>query len=167
MEGGWLGILLEMLVALLLLATVVYCAIVARKLDRLRSAQAGMRDTIKELGAATRKAEAAIKGLKATVQASEEDLSRRIEAARQLSQDLMEHRQQAEQIMTKIATLQRGKGHEAPGHGMPQLDPEQALAIQALRRAKLGFGGNREDELVTQGGADAHGFERRKRGWGR
>ncbi|MET0313796.1 MAG: DUF6468 domain-containing protein, partial [Hansschlegelia sp.] len=85
---GILGFAIEGMVALLLSATIVYCAVLDRRLKRLRADEGAMRQTIGELVAATHAAERSIIGLRATVGACEETLSERLGRAQALSLEM-------------------------------------------------------------------------------
>lgn len=82
------GLILEGLVAALLVATIGYCYVLTRKLERLRASQGDLRQVIVELVGATQKAESAISGLKATADETDARLSEKLTKARALIEEL-------------------------------------------------------------------------------
>lgn len=82
------GLLLEGLVAVLLLATIVYCAILYRRLAGLRGGQQEMRQLIAEFDEATGRAEAGVAELKAANAAILNDLGAESRKARALADEL-------------------------------------------------------------------------------
>ena len=68
------GLVIESLVAVLLLLTIGYCALLNKRLKLLRNDEQSMRGTIAELVTATEIAERAIGGLKVTVRECDDNL---------------------------------------------------------------------------------------------
>ncbi|WP_164919604.1 DUF6468 domain-containing protein [Hansschlegelia zhihuaiae] len=99
------GLAIESLVAVLLVATIFYCATLDRRLRRLRSDETTMRDTITELVGATHAAERAIAALRATVAQSEETLSERLGKAAALSEQMAVQLADGEQVIERIAKI--------------------------------------------------------------
>ena len=83
-----IGLLLEAFVALLLMVTVGYCFVLNRKLARLRSHHAELREVVAQLNTATFAAQAAIAGLKETTLEADRTLSDRLKTAARLSDQL-------------------------------------------------------------------------------
>jgi Domain of unknown function (DUF6468) len=77
--------MIERLVATLLLVTIGYCAILNRRLKRLKADERVMRSIIGELAAATERAERSIAGLKLTVQDCDQTLGERLRMAERLT----------------------------------------------------------------------------------
>lgn len=100
-----IGLVIESLVAVLLIATIVYCAVLDRRLRRLRSDEGMMRDTVMELVSATHAAERAIAGLRATVAQSEETLADRLGRAQSLSDEMAGQLGAGEEVIGRIATI--------------------------------------------------------------
>ncbi|MDZ4369194.1 MAG: DUF6468 domain-containing protein [Afipia sp.] len=83
-----LGVLLEAIVCLFLVATIAYCAMLDRRLRAMRSGQDGLRDLVRDLNAATTQAASAIGNLKKASAATGEDLGEGIRRARALADEL-------------------------------------------------------------------------------
>ena len=76
-----LGFTIEVLVAILLGITIVYCAILNNRLKRLKADEQSLKGTIAELITATQIAERAVAGLKSTAHECEATLGERLRAA--------------------------------------------------------------------------------------
>ncbi len=83
-----IGLILDVLLALLLVATLTYCLVLSRKLDYLRSGQGELRQIINELGIATENAERAIHGLRVTADETDHRLSDKLARARTVIDEL-------------------------------------------------------------------------------
>jgi hypothetical protein len=82
------GVIVEMLVAILLALTIIYCTSLNRRLKVLKADEQSLRATISELVTATEIAERAIAGLKLTVQECEAGLGERLRSADRFTADL-------------------------------------------------------------------------------
>jgi hypothetical protein len=82
------GVIVEMLVAILLALTIIYCVSLNRRLKLLKADEQSLRATISELVTATEVAERAIGGLKLTVQECEAGLGERLRSADRFTADL-------------------------------------------------------------------------------
>jgi len=82
------GVIVEMLVAILLALTIIYCVSLNRRLKLLKADEQSLRATISELVTATEIAERAIAGLKLTVQECEAGLGERLRSADRFTADL-------------------------------------------------------------------------------
>lgn len=125
------GFLIESLVAVLLVMTIVYCAILDRRLKRLRNDEATMRGTITELVAATHGAERAIAALRATVVTSEETLAERLGRAEQLSQHMAGQLGEGEEVIERIARIAKA----AREHTERVTSREEVRRVEAEREA--------------------------------
>lgn len=105
MTEGILGFAIEAMVALLLSATIVYCAVLDRRLKRLRADEGAMRQTIGALVAATHAAERSIIALKSTVGSCEETLSERLGRAQALSEEMAGQLGAGEQVIERITRI--------------------------------------------------------------
>ena len=127
-----IGMILEVLVAVLLVVTVVYCAILDRRLKALRSGQDGLKAIIEGLDGATRRAQTSIGELRAAAEATGMNLSGHVAKARALSDEL--------QIMLEAGNVlaDRLEGSRAGAHGAV---PRETHAPQAPKpqapRAKI------------------------------
>jgi hypothetical protein len=123
----------EIVLSGLLLATVVYCALLERKLSALRKGQDGLRETIGELNRAIVSASVSMRTLRATADDAGKVLQEQIGKARGLIDELSLLNVSGERIAQRIAT---GGPAKAPSSMMPA-----ALAnrLDALRpRAATG-----------------------------
>ncbi|WP_020177597.1 DUF6468 domain-containing protein [Methylopila sp. M107] len=100
-----IGFAIELLVAVLLAATIFYCAVLDRRLKRLRNDETSMRGTITELVGATHAAERAIQALRATVAQSEETLADRLGRAEQVSTQMAGQLGEGEEVIARIARI--------------------------------------------------------------
>lgn len=82
------ALILEGLVAVLLVITVVYCAVLDRRLRALRAGQDGLKALIEGLDAATQRAQAGIGDLKTAAASAADRLAPEIAKARALSDEL-------------------------------------------------------------------------------
>jgi len=82
------GLAVELVLLVLLAATIAYCAVLNRKLTRLRGAQDELRDIVDELSATTQNAQAAIQGLRETTDEAEARLADKLHKAKLLTNEL-------------------------------------------------------------------------------
>ena len=141
MTANLLGLAIESLVAILLTATIVYCAVLDRRLRRLRSDEGAMRDTIKELISATHAAERAIVGLRATVTLSEETLAERLGRAQSLSEQMAGQLGAGEEVIGRIATIAKAaRDHAERVTSREQIerleDEREAMRMEVRREAE-------------------------------
>jgi chromosome segregation ATPase len=111
-----LGVAIETLVAILLVLTVGYCALLNRRLKRLKADEHSLKATIGELITATEIAERAIGGLKHAVRDVNENLGNQLASATQLSEHLKRQLAEGDHVMrrlTKIAIAARPPQVEA------------------------------------------------------
>lgn len=104
---GPLGLLIETLVSVLLAVTIVYCVMVSRKLERLRTDQAALRDVVRELTSATGQAQAAIGDLRGTVSQAESSLMAKLEAAQALETRLNTAKKGADTLIARLKIISR------------------------------------------------------------
>ena len=145
MIEGSLGLIVEGLVSILLVATIFYCISVNRKLERLRHEQKGMHNFIRELSLATNSADKAIQGLRLTVQDSGAELATQIDKGRNMSRTLKGEIESAEQTLNKLVVLASSAGNSlneqavAPPATMEPLGISQSRSLKELRNSMLGF----------------------------
>ncbi len=99
------GLTIESLVAVLLLLTIIYCARLNSRLERLRADEGAMKARVAELVTATEAAERAIAGLKATVRECKETLDPRLRDAEILSGALAENMKAGEDVLGHLRKL--------------------------------------------------------------
>lgn len=136
------GLAIESLVAVLLVATIAYCAILDRRLRRLRADEATMRDTVTELVAATHAAERAIAGLRATVAQSEETLADRLGRAEALSQQMAGQLDEGEAVVERIARIakaarEHAEREQAAGEVERIKAAREEIRLEARRQAEV------------------------------
>ncbi len=112
-----IGLVLDGLVAVLLVATISYCFSLSKKLERLRDAEGDLRHVIADLVGATQQAERAITGLKLTAEDTDAQLSKKLTMARTLIEEL--------------STLARVRA----GNGQDLRRPEPEYRNSSLRKA--------------------------------
>lgn len=148
-------LLLEGLVAVLLLATVIYCALLDRRLKALRSGQDGLRQIISDLNAATEQASASISGLKDASDAIGKEIGVQLQRGRALADELELMVEAGDRIADRLGeAASRPRGTQVPPVGadafaasladVPErprtesddtADAESSL-LQALQRAR-------------------------------
>lgn len=106
-----LSLIVEIALTALLAATVIYCAILERKLAGLRSGQDGLKKTISELNAAIVSAGASMRMLKTAAATAGEDLDAHVTRGRSLSDELSLLLASGERIAERI---ERGLPAKAP-----------------------------------------------------
>jgi phage shock protein A len=122
----------ELTLIALLAATLVYCALLERKLSALRKGQDGLKQTIGELNTAIISAGASMRALKAAAGEAAETLDSRIAHARQLSDELSLITSSGERIADRIANGAPVKPGNAihPASLMNRLKPQTAGAMR-------------------------------------
>jgi hypothetical protein len=137
-----LALMIESLVALLLMLTIGYCALLNRRLKRLKADEQALRGTIAELITATEIAGRAVAGLKAAAQECDGTLGERMRAAERLSVGMARQLKAGELLLAELVR----SGIASPpvsavaSGGAP--DPKamvaaaQALADRARARAR-------------------------------
>lgn len=111
-------LVLEGLVAILLFATVVYCAMLNRRLKALRSGQDGLRQLIHDLQVATEQAQAGIGGLKEASDVIGKDLDDKLTQGRTLAEELTLMVEAGDRIadrLSNVATRPAMPSLSAPG----------------------------------------------------
>lgn len=99
------GLTIESLVAILLLLTIIYCARLNSRLEKLRANEGAMKTTIAELVAATDVAQRAIAGLKATVIEAKDSLDPKLREAETLSAELADHLRAGEHLLSHLRQI--------------------------------------------------------------
>lgn len=123
------GLLIESAVAVLLIVTIVYCAILDRRLRRLRADEASLKATIAELISASEIAERAIKGLKDVVKECELNVGERLLAAESLSKTLASEVAAAENVLARLG------GHTNPARPRSNEEQHDTRAMVAAAKA--------------------------------
>ena len=129
-----LGIVIESLVAVLLMLTIGYCALLNKRLKRLKADEHSLKATIGELITATEIAERAIGGLKHTVRDVNENLGNQLTSAAQMSQQLKKQLAEGDNIirrLSRIATAARPASEPEPQAAAPRVSTAKAIAAAA------------------------------------
>lgn len=100
--GAYIGIMLEILVATLLVATIAYCMIVNRKLEKLRADQENLKSVIRDLNQSTLHAEAAAGELRKTVNKAGKELAHQISRAEISNLSLRKQNDNADGLLDKL-----------------------------------------------------------------
>jgi hypothetical protein len=100
-----LGLVIESMVSLLLALTIVYCALLNRQIQRLKTDESALKATISELMQATGLAERAISGLKHTVHDCDHGLGERLRNAQTVSAELEKQLAVGEALLGRFARL--------------------------------------------------------------
>lgn len=136
--------MIESLVAVLLLLTIGYCALLNKRLKLLRNDEQSMRGTIAELVTATEIAERAIGGLKVTVRECDENLGVQLLNGAELSAKLRKQVAAGEEILHRLSQIAlAARPHEAPSapQAAPRADARAVLAAaQAFSERARGHG---------------------------
>ena len=136
-----LNLIADVLVACLLVATIVTCFILTKRIERLKSDEAGMRQTVGALITATDNAERAIAGLKSTLGDCDRTLEERLRTAERYAADLAAQVEAGQAVMERIgqivsaATLVGAKA--APAEAPPAPAPVSRLESAAQSAAAI------------------------------
>ncbi|AWI89785.1 glutamyl-tRNA reductase [Methylobacterium sp. DM1] len=123
----------DVLVAVLLVATIVSSVRLSRRINRLKADEAALRSTIGDLVVASATAERAIAGLRATLDECDRTLTERLAGAERTSTDLAAHVQAGESVIARIAAIVGQARHAAtapaaaPSTSAPQAGPRAVL----------------------------------------
>lgn len=116
MTNGF-SVIVEMLVAILLALTIIYCISLNRRLKVLKADEQSLRATISELVTATEIAERAIAGLKLTVQDCEAGLGERLRSADRFTADLDRSVAAGQDLLDRLTRIVvAGAGDGRGGH---------------------------------------------------
>ncbi len=105
MSSFTVSMLIELLVAGLLVATIAYCVTLNRRLTRLRSDEQALKATIAELITATEIAERAIQGLKVTVRECDGTLGERLRTAERFLVDIEREVKAGQVVVDRISRI--------------------------------------------------------------
>lgn len=100
-----LGLVLESFVAILLMVAIGYCAVLDRRLQRIRLNEADMRKTVQDLGGATERAERAVENLRAAIDECDSALADRLRAAERQSQELASQVRAGGDVISRISRI--------------------------------------------------------------
>ncbi|HZQ14614.1 MAG TPA: DUF6468 domain-containing protein [Pseudolabrys sp.] len=136
------GYVVEIMVALLLLLTILYCVRLNRQLRLLKADEQTLRATISELITATEIAERAIAGLKTTMKDGEQNIAGRIERMERVSAELDEQLTAGEQLLERLKRITgAGTGRPEPEPKVPDAKAVAAAAQAFAERARARLSG--------------------------
>ena len=155
MSNG-LGMIIEVLVAILLMLTIAYCMMLNRRLKLLRADEGALRVTIGELITATEIAERAIGGLKVTARDCELGLGERLTRAERVTADLDRKLLACKEVVEHMAwpsaagrrTEEMSRRADAATPPVPT--PAQAQDAQAIAAAAQAFSERLRNKTLGQ-----------------
>ena len=135
----------DALVACLLVATIITCFVLSKRIERLKADESAMRQTIGALISATDTAERAIAGLKLTLGDCDRTLAERLQTAERYAADLAQQIEAGQTVMERIgqivgaAAMVAAKPEPAPekpalSRMASAADAEAAIRARAARR---------------------------------
>lgn len=117
----------DVLVAVLLVATIVSSVRLSRRITKLKGDEAALKQTIGDLVIASATAERAIAGLRATLDECDRTLADRLGTAERYAADLSAHVEAGQAVIARIAAI--------VSHSQPLVETKQAEAKPALKPA--------------------------------
>lgn len=130
-------LLLDGLVAILLGATIFYCAMLDRKLKALRSGQDGLKQTIDQLNTATARAEISISQMKQVSGQLDDGLTQQMRDARSLADELSVMVASGNKVAGQLGT---GRPRAAAAAPTPAaLKPRQRETQVPIASAEIGM----------------------------
>ena len=127
------SVFVELTLIALLAATLVYCALLERKLSALRKGQDGLKATIGELNATIISASASMRALRASASEAAATLDDRITNARGLADELSLLTASGERIADRIANGPAPVSAVHPATLMSRLDKLRPQAVGGIR----------------------------------
>lgn len=122
-----LGLVLDAVIVVLLVATIVYAATLSRRLNRLRDSRQEMEEAVKGFAEAATKADAAIKGLKHAAEESGAPLQKQIDRAQGLRDELRFLIEAAESLAGRLESAAGGAAPRATAPATDWVDDEDAV----------------------------------------
>lgn len=126
-------LVLDVLIIVLLGATVAYGITLNRRLVALRANQSELNALVATLNEATGRAEAGIAGLKAGAEHAGAGLQASIDRARRLNDELAHRMDQASRTSERPRVVAEAEPHELRGDGRKRLERELLSALRAAR----------------------------------
>jgi len=124
MTGITLSLAVELVVSVLLIATIAYCFVLDRRLRALRDGEGALKEIVTSLERATGRAQGAIAELRAGADATAQDLARDLKRARALADELALMVEAGDSIANRLGGLAGGTA--APRAGGPHPDDHEA-----------------------------------------
>lgn len=140
MFGLPLGSVIEILVAILLILTIGYCAMLNERLKRLRQDEGALKGMVGELIGATKVAERAIAALKGTVQEAERSIGDRLDEADRLALELGRLIEEGRRMAQRPLPAQtRAPSVPLQGRAEPIMQPQTGNAQARASVARSAF----------------------------
>lgn len=125
----------DALVASLLVATIITCYVLSRRIERLKADESAMRQTIGALISATDSAERAIAGLKLTLGDCDRTLAERLRTAERYAADLAAQVEAGQGVMERISQIVSAASLVTPKAAEPAPEPAEEPAISRMASA--------------------------------
>jgi hypothetical protein len=123
------SLIVEVTLAVLLAATLVYCIRLDHRLSHLRGDQESLSGAVGALNAAVTAAQASLAGLRAAAHDADESLGRKLSSARGLADELSLLTSSGERIAARIESVRAGNA----AHATPRTQPTLAEKFRAVR----------------------------------
>jgi Flp pilus assembly protein TadB len=123
------SLIVEVTLAVLLAATLVYCIRLDRRLSHLRGDQESLSGAVGALNAAVTAAQASLAGLRAAAHDADESLGRKLSSARGLADELSLLTSSGERIAARIESVRAGNA----AYATPRTQPTLAEKFRAVR----------------------------------
>jgi hypothetical protein len=129
-----LPLTIESMVAILLLATILYCVRLNEQLKRLKADESSMKKTIGDLLTGIENAERAISGLKATVREADDSLSLRLKDAERFCKEIKTGTEAGSEVLTRLGQLAGARPWLFGVEGIeePVREPEKLVATDPM-----------------------------------
>jgi hypothetical protein len=131
-----IALIADALVAVLLVATIITCVVLSKRIEKLKQDETAMRRTIGELIAATDTAERAISGLKGTLNDCDKTLAERLRTAERYAADLANQIEAGEQVLGRISKIVEATRLVAPAPANVE-DAQTATAKKLSNAAEM------------------------------
>lgn len=139
-EGSAIGLLFDALVAVLLIATIVYAGILNRKLSNLRALKPEMEVLVARLAESTQIAEKGLQNLRDEVERTGETMQRRVETARGIVDELgflIEKGDAAARRLDETLSLARGKAAASAAEAAEPAPPPMTETSSGHEESKV------------------------------
>lgn len=138
---AFVAIAADVLVAVLLVATIASAASLSRRITRLKGDESAMRQTIGDLMIATETAERAITALRSTLSDCDRTLAERLRTAERYATDLADGVEAGETVLARIAQIVAStRGAGAPADPAPA---SQSLSVTVPAEPRVVSAGER------------------------
>jgi hypothetical protein len=128
-----ISLIVELGLSVLLLATIVYCAILERRLSALRKGQDGLKDTVGQLNEAIIAAGSSMRMLKSTAAGAADALDERISRGRAIADELSLLTATGDRIAERMAE----RGPTAPRTNVSPMPAALGARLEALKPQAL------------------------------